>query len=67
MQKIQKAKVAKKVTKLGKFRTHCICIGIGLAFTVGITYLSPSLMHVAAILPVVPSFIQEAFDRIANW
>lgn len=72
MNQIKKA--AKKVHKnwtndkdaTKKFRVHAACIAVGLVLAVGATYIGGQLIHLAPVLPVVPSFIQEAIDRLLS-
>jgi len=59
----RKTRPAKKHSKL---TVHATCIGIGTILSVAITFVSPALVHLAVILPVLPSLGQEILDRIFN-
>jgi hypothetical protein len=59
----RKSKPAKKHNKL---TIHATCIGIGTVLSVAITFFSPAMVHIAVILPALPSLGQEILDKLFN-
>lgn len=55
---------SKKAQKISKIKAHLACISLGTLLSIGLTFVSPSLVHVAVILPALPSVAQEIIDRI---
>lgn len=51
----------------GKFRAHIVCIAVGLGLAIGATYIGGIAAHFAVMIPVMPSVIQEAIDRLFNF
>jgi hypothetical protein len=49
-----------------RFRIHATCISVGMLAAVGTSFMGSFFLHIAPVLPVIPSLIQESIDRLLS-
>lgn len=64
IQKIEKVDLDDAIKAAKKIKIHLICIAIGIAMTVGVSFAGGTIAHIALIFPALPSIVQEVFDYL---
>lgn len=57
-------RIREREVKLSKTELHLVLICSGIVLAIIVTFISGTMAHYAAALPVAPSAIQELLDRL---